>query len=419
MVETLHILSALSEGVLITRISDTYLHVHRTRKTVYGLLIIVLIVLMHAFINTNAAIPAGIAGMFLIMNSYTQNRLSQEVLWYVLFQYAVLECTAQSAFLLVSLFSNVYTSAAETLCITALIRQLTSACILLLTIRSASGTYVKNRLPATAISAVYLFIMHAVIHQSYGIDSRILMILSVFPVLTMAALQYGQEQKTALLEKEQEAVSRDQMQKAYTEQIRVYENNQKKLRILKHDMKNELTVLMGYLQNEEYDRCREILRKSIDRVDRITVPSMTGSAAIDAILSVKLDMARNAGIRVSSTIQIQHRMTAQMEFETAMILGNLLDNAIENKTEESPWLRVSVTDEGQLVIKVENAADQTAKTISKGKADPEEHGFGLMIVRSIAGKHDGTVSVSMQDGIYTAYVIMNADRQMPAAEADN
>ena len=97
-----------------------------------------------------------------------------------------------------------------------------------------------------------------------------------------------------------------------------------------------------------------------------------------------------------------------------ILLGNLLDNAIEANEHiapESRYVSLSITQQEQwLSITIRNAASRVVpldgKTIRTTKAQKELHGFGLSSVREIASKYQGDCTFRSTDQDFTSYLIL-------------
>ena len=181
---------------------------------------------------------------------------------------------------------------------------------------------------------------------------------------------------------------------------------EKEIRTMKHDLINQLTIMDGYLRDNDISSCQEIIRKSIGELNQMPVWINSGYTAIDAILSVKFSLAKSKAIQVNSFIQLAE-LTKEQEYDIALILGNLIDNAIENIASENKNIVLRITQKEQLNIVVENTTDQTASNLSTGKPDKVNHGLGLNSIRLLAKKHNGYLSTDLSDNVFIAIVVLN------------
>ncbi len=98
--------------------------------------------------------------------------------------------------------------------------------------------------------------------------------------------------------------------------------------------------------------------------------------------------------------------------DLCVIIGNLLDNAIEENEklpEEDRFVRIYMgTKNTQLYLAITNAAGK--KQAKKGSlfssTKGSSHGFGLARVESIVKKNEGIFSVASEDGGFTVEILL-------------
>ena len=125
---------------------------------------------------------------------------------------------------------------------------------------------------------------------------------------------------------------------------------------------------------------------------------------IDAILNQKYAQACELGIQIDFAITDLAGFPLSNK-ETAVVLSNLLDNAIEAcKTQKGARLiRVKIQCSAEkTVLSVMNTIDK-APVMENGlpvttKADPLMHGYGLQNILSILAKHGAYPAIQCQDG---------------------
>lgn len=184
-----------------------------------------------------------------------------------------------------------------------------------------------------------------------------------------------------------------------------YSNKEKELRTIKHNLINQFTVLRGYLDHGDIDSGKEFIDKTISQLDRVPVYFNSGYTAIDSILSTKFALAKSKDIQTFSFLQIAH-LSHDEEYNIAIILGNLLDNAIENIGSEERIIKVKIVCTDHIMIRVENSTDSKEIPPITNKGDIVNHGLGLESVRTIAMMYDGELLIDLKDNHFIAVVIM-------------
>ena len=101
-----------------------------------------------------------------------------------------------------------------------------------------------------------------------------------------------------------------------------------------------------------------------------------------------------------------------MTFDIAVILGNLLDNAIEAvaNTDER-WIDIKLRyTKGCLIIEINNSHDGKLKKIDgrfiSRKTDKKNHGIGLKSVETALKNYDGVMQISYDSIKFTVKALL-------------
>ena len=184
------------------------------------------------------------------------------------------------------------------------------------------------------------------------------------------------------------------------------------VRRTRHDMKNNMIYLKELL-NTDAEKARKFLDEYIGQSEATDEISKSGNLAVDALINYKNMTAREKEI----TIHLESQIPAELPYEStdlSIILGNLLDNAIEatEKLEVEKDIFVSLMyRKEKLLIKVRNPytgdlkKDRAGNYISE-KKDRENHGIGLKSVRKVVEKYEGVMEIHTEDQIFEICVII-------------
>ena len=138
----------------------------------------------------------------------------------------------------------------------------------------------------------------------------------------------------------------------------------------------------------------------------------TGIASIDALLNNIEDKSKQYNIQFKKHIFIDEIVkTNEMDF--CLLLGNLLDNAIEEcirlievrKTDLFIICDIKTVD-NYLNIIIENSCMEK-ETLTTSKSNKYKHGYGLHIIDEIVQKFDGSIKRERIDGVFTTMIILN------------
>lgn len=246
-------------------------------------------------------------------------------------------------------------------------------------------------------------------------DSTVQMwlLISVFIILLLDIIVF----KVYAMHKMQLDVERENREYAY--QVQYYDKQIKdrqamiqEVRRTRHDMKNNMIYLKELL-NTDAEKARKFLDEYIGQSEATDEISKSGNLAVDALINYKNMTAREKGI----TIHLESQIPAELPYEStdlSIILGNLLDNAIEatEKLEVEKDIFVSLMyRKEKLLIKVRNPytgdlkKDRVGNYISE-KKDRENHGIGLKSVRKVVEKYEGVMEIHTEDQIFEICVII-------------
>lgn len=179
----------------------------------------------------------------------------------------------------------------------------------------------------------------------------------------------------------------------------------------RHDYHNHMQVMKAKLSlgdMEGMEAYLDQLERELDRVDTLV---KSGNLMVDAILNSKLTLARRSHIQVNCKAKLPERLPLE-DVDLCVILGNLLDNAIEacRKLEEgSRTLRLYMAvNKGQFYLSLQNSAPQEpdfdARHYITGKRG--NHGLGMKRVKAAVDKYQGYLNLANEPGIFAAEVTM-------------
>jgi two-component system, LytTR family, sensor histidine kinase AgrC len=137
----------------------------------------------------------------------------------------------------------------------------------------------------------------------------------------------------------------------------------------------------------------------------------TGNHYVDSILNYKIEEAIRAGAQVKVEIHIPDKLNIQA-FDLNVIIGNLMDNAIEGsrEVEDKRITFEMVLDRSMLFIKVQNHFDghlnRRKGEFRSTKGNEKLRGIGLRSVQSAASIYDGTVDFETKNGLFEVTILL-------------
>lgn len=186
----------------------------------------------------------------------------------------------------------------------------------------------------------------------------------------------------------------------------------KEMRGYKHDFHHHLQALKGQLEAGEVDRALAYIEQLDNQLMNVDTLLKTGNVSLDAILSAKIVQAKAENIAVTVKANVPDALTIS-DLELSIIIGNLLDNAIEacRTVTGERFIRIFISMKGtMLYFSMLNAAGAKKKKTGSLFATHKDgvHGFGLRRAETILEEHGGWVKYNSEDGAFTSEFLVPA-----------
>ncbi len=195
------------------------------------------------------------------------------------------------------------------------------------------------------------------------------------------------------------------------EQMKHYndlKSSHEEIRQLRHNMRSICIGTIAELKTGKTENALEQLQNSINIIEKSSKVIDTGHPSIDSIIENKLNRCDELNINANLSYQYTEPITIN-EIEIAVIIGNILDNAIEASEKiadinKDIWGSITV-DRQNIIINIKNTA-MDSNNLKTSKIDKKSHGYGLKSISHIAKKYNGYAKFSFSDNIFTSYVIL-------------
>ena len=196
----------------------------------------------------------------------------------------------------------------------------------------------------------------------------------------------------------------------YGNQIEVILESEKKLKNIRHDMKhhiNEIKILCMQAKKTELLKYLNEMTYFIEDSKQIV---SSGNADVDSLLNYMLKNAKDVLKEVNVICKLPEHM--HHSFDINIILGNLLENAIEaSKKSEEKKLNLNISySKGILSIFISNSYNGEIKENEKGllttKQKKNEHGIGLKSVNQIVEKYNGIMSTLYNENMFHVKLLL-------------
>lgn len=219
------------------------------------------------------------------------------------------------------------------------------------------------------------------------------MYLTIFTALgRQLALLAGQERQRAL----------ELQIKLTGDRLKLWEEKERSLNILKHDLKHQVLLLDDYIKNQQYDKAQAYIGTLTEHIDASTPKHFCQNRAVNVVLSFYQSLAQEKGIVLKAAVNLPQTLRVE-EIDLAVILSNALDNAL-HALESCQDKTVSVkafTEADTLYLEVKNPfRDSVVFEDGVPLSKQEQHGYGTRSMMTIVERYGGIYSFSVEQGSF-------------------
>lgn len=190
------------------------------------------------------------------------------------------------------------------------------------------------------------------------------------------------------------------------------ENMYRQTRGWRHDYHSHIQTMKAYLIMGNLDRLAAYLNELDTDLTTVDTVIKTGNVMIDAILNSKISLAKSRGIAVNAKAIVPKTLSIS-EIDLSLIIGNLMDNAMEacmKIEEEKRFIRVYIDIlKGQLYIYIMNANGGKLKKSGQlylSTKNQKYHGFGLMRMDKVVDRYQGYLDRQDEEDVFVTEIML-------------
>lgn len=179
----------------------------------------------------------------------------------------------------------------------------------------------------------------------------------------------------------------------------------------KHDYHNHIQAMKAYVQLHQFEQLSTYLGELETDLKRVDQLIKSGNLMMDAILNSKLSLAMDHHIAVTCKAVTPEKLSIA-DIDICVMIGNLLDNAIEACTKtpmEDRKIRIytdivhqqfyfSITNNA-----LENLSVEQTHYISDKRGN---HGHGMKRVKLTVDKYDGFLNLKNEAGVFVSELMI-------------
>ena len=190
--------------------------------------------------------------------------------------------------------------------------------------------------------------------------------------------------------------------------------NVDEIRKQKHNVTNVLISLKMLVDKKEYNSLASAINQTLyEFSDYKVIDSSNENTMWLAIIDYKKQVALQNNIIFETDIEYGD-YTAVRGIDSCVILGNLIDNAIEAEQKEKEYKKIKLVvknDFGAVYFCVKNYISHSVLKENKNylhssKAQPEEHGYGLRTVIEIVDQYNGEFKIEEKNDYFCVEILL-------------
>ncbi len=183
----------------------------------------------------------------------------------------------------------------------------------------------------------------------------------------------------------------------------------------RQDYHNHIQTMKAHLAMGKLEELETYLNELDHDLTTVDTVIKTGNVMVDAILNSKISVAASKGMAVEAKAVVPEKLdTSLSEADVCLIVGNLMDNAIEAcmiiRQEGQRFIRVYIDIlKGQFYIYMINAIGENPKKaggVYLSDKNAGSHGFGLMRIDKVVDKYHGYLERQHEEGVFATEIML-------------
>lgn len=188
-------------------------------------------------------------------------------------------------------------------------------------------------------------------------------------------------------------------------------------RRLRHDFRQSLLVIRQYAKEGQCESILKHIQAYTDEMDSHSLEQFCENVALNTILQYYKEKAEDNQIHFEMKVQA-FRETGFTETDLCVLVGNLLENAIEaclrqNSPDKFISLKIEMKSPLTLSLMISNSYEGSIRQKSERylSSKREDFGIGIASVQHITEKYGGFTKISHENQLFTVYILLNGRRE--------
>ena len=179
---------------------------------------------------------------------------------------------------------------------------------------------------------------------------------------------------------------------------------------IRHDMKNCMAIVDKCIEHEDYVEARKYIDTLMEeKIDVLGIKRYCSNKVLNYIINTKFAICKKKHIETKCIISAN--LNCISDIDLSILIGNLLDNAIEAAQKTvSGMLNIEIYEEENITLIIENTINESViqnnHIFATTKQNKSKHGFGMVSIKDIVRKYRGTIEYSENENVITCQVVL-------------
>ena len=180
----------------------------------------------------------------------------------------------------------------------------------------------------------------------------------------------------------------------------------------RHDLRHHMVVLQGICTTHDWAALEDYVAQYVESTPLDQPALYCENIAANALIAFFSQQAQKQGIRFDAQVALPESVPIG-KIDLSVILGNLLENAVEACTRQRKgdrYIRVQGSIiENKLLLAVENSCDGVPRLHPSGayrSSKRDGPGIGISSVRDVVAHYNGVCQIDARNSVFTAKVLL-------------
>ena len=242
--------------------------------------------------------------------------------------------------------------------------------------------------------------------RPHQIPALVLMFI-LMPVIYIHIISTLRRQQLYYEQDEQEKIMQLQVSNI-TERVKELGEANESFRKERHDFRHKLKVIASLVETKQYDELANVVKEYENNITRTHIVKYCDNAVIDAVLSVYIGRAKNAGIDVKLGFAFPETFKVN-ESELATAFANAIENAVNacmKLPSEERFIEIKVLSKPKFVVMIRNSFDGNVEFDKNDIpiSHEEGHGIGTRSIAAFCNKVGGFYEFNAANNVFTLFM---------------